>query len=104
EQATRREHVLAGEKTGARGAPGGDRLTDCPVLEVVLLVQVVDVEAGSPDDMREEAPACTLRQTLDERCVGRGVDHVVEGVVRVHPACHQRAVLCALARAAPKLE
>src|SRR5919198_984470 len=39
----RGEDVLAGEQPRPLGAAGRDRLADCTVLEVVLLVQMVDV-------------------------------------------------------------
>ena len=74
------------------------------MLGVVLLVEVVDVRPGRPDDVGEEAPAGALRQPFDERRVRGRVDDVVEGVVRVHPARDERSVLRALPGTAAQLE
>src|SRR5262249_21977767 len=84
QQSSRRKHVLPRQDPRPLSAPRGDRLADRTMLEVVLFVEVIDVHAGCPDEMREEAPPGAFRDALDERRGGGRVDHVVKGVVATH--------------------
>ena len=76
----------------ACGAARADRLADGAVLEVVLRVELVELRACLPHPVADERPAGALRDALDERHVGDAIDHVVEGVVRLHPLDEQRRV------------
>ena len=88
----------------AAALPAADRLADRAVLEVVLRVELVELGACAPDPVADERAPRALRDPLDERQLGDAVDHVVEGVVRLHPLDEQRRVArsrrCAPARGA----
>ena len=62
------------------------------MLRVVLRVELVQVGLRAPHPAAEERPPRALREALDERQARRGVDDVVEGVVRLHPLDEERRV------------
>ena len=81
-----------GERPRSVRAARLDRVLDRLVLRDVLPVEVVDLRpARAP--AAEERPARALGDPLDERKVGRGVDDVVEAVVRAHPVAGQARTL-----------
>ena len=69
------------------------RVPDRAVLAIVLQVQLVEVGPGRPHRLHEERPPRCLRHPLDERNVGRPVDHVVERVVEVEPLARDLEIL-----------
>jgi hypothetical protein len=92
DQRVRGEDVLPRKRARGGGAACADRLADRAVLEVVLRVELVELGPRLPHAVADERPAGALRDALDERQLGDAVDHVVEGVVRLHPLDEERRV------------
>jgi ABC-2 type transport system ATP-binding protein len=92
DQASRREHVIAREAAGAVGAAGGERVADRAVLQVVAGEQLVELGARAQEPSAEKRAARALGELLDARQRRDVIDHVVEGVVGVHPIDRERGV------------
>src|SRR5262249_50250386 len=97
-------NVLARQYPRAARRPGRDRLADGPVLFVVSCIEVVEFGARDPGDLADERPPRALRDPLDIRRPGAAVDHVMEGVVRLHPLDRKRVVLDACLRLRAQLQ
>ena len=85
--------MLAREQPRPCRAPGRDRLADRAVLEVVLRVQLVELRPRAPDPLADERAPRALREPLDVAASRQPVDHVVEGVVRLHPLDEERRLV-----------
>ena len=93
------EHVLAGERARPLRVLRPDGVPNRSVLRGVQLVELVEPGSGSPDSLAEERSSLVLRELLDERRLGRGVDDVVEGMVGPDPVGDDPPVLRVLVHA-----